>query len=157
MTIRDMGLTKAIHEGNYKVIDRDLGKNPEEVFELHRQCFFADFFLTGSNAITEDGQLLNIDKTGNRVAAICFGPKNVIVIAGMNKVVRDEAAAMARIRTTAAPINSLRFNIKTPCRITGSCSDCISSETICASVVRTRMSAPAKRIKVILVGEDLGY
>ena len=157
MTIRDMGLTKAIHEGDFKAIDRDLGKSPEEIFELHRQGLLSDFYLTSANAITEDGQLLNIDKTGNRVASICFGPKNVIVIASMNKVVRDENAAMGRIKTTAAPTNSMRFNIKTPCRITGSCADCISVESMCANVVRTRLSSPPKRIKVILVGEDLGY
>ena len=93
-TIREMGLTKALHEGDYEVIDRDLGKNPAEVAELHRKGLLVDYYLTSTNAISEDGIMVNIDGTGNRVAAICFGPKNVIVICGMNKVAKDVDAAV---------------------------------------------------------------
>ena len=97
-TIREMGLTKALHEGDYEVIDRDLGKNPAEIAELHRKGLLVDYYLTSTNAISEDGIMVNIDGTGNRVAAICFGPKNVIVICGMNKVAKDVDAAGKRIR-----------------------------------------------------------
>lgn len=157
MTIRDMGLTKALHERDYEVIDRDLGKTPEEVAALHRQGLLADYFLTSTNAISEEGVLVNIDGTGNRLAAICFGPKNVIVICGMNKVAKDVDAAVKRVRGYAAPVNSMRFRGKTPCASTGRCHNCISAECICNQVLITRVCRPAGRIKVILVGEDLGY
>lgn len=157
MTIRDMGLTQALHERDYTVIDRDLGKTPEEVAELHRKGLLADYFLTSTNAISEDGVLVNIDGTGNRLAAICFGPKNVIVICGMNKVAKDVDAAIKRARSYAAPINSMRFMGKTPCAITGKCHNCTSTECICNQILITRVCRPAQRIKVILVGEDMGF
>ena len=157
MTIRDMGLTKAVHAGDYQVIDRDLAKNPEEMAEMHRQGLLTDFFLMSTNAISEDGILVNIDGTGNRVAALSFGPKNVIVICGMNKVAKDADAAVKRARGYAAPVNSMRFMGKTPCAATGTCHNCLSAESICNQILITRLCRPASRIKVILVGEDLGY
>ena len=112
----------------------------------------------GTNAATEDGQLVNIDGNGNRVAALTFGPKQVIVIVGMNKVMPDVEAAFHRSRSTAAPVNVRRFpGTKTPCYTTGMCRHCVSEQTICCHLVRTRVCRPAGRIKVILVGEDLGY
>lgn len=157
MTIRDMGLTKALHERDYDVIDRDLGKSPEEIAALHRKGLLADYFLTSANAISEEGVLVNIDGTGNRVAAICFGPKHVIVICGMNKVAKDVDAAIKRARGFAAPVNSMRFLGKTPCASTGRCHNCTSEECICNEILITRVCRPAHRIKVILVGEDMGY
>ena len=109
-----------------------------------------------SNAISEDGQLVNIDGTGNRVAALCFGPRQVIVVAGMNKVAADLDGAVARARHIAAPANAQRFAGKTPCRVTGQCGNCTSPDCICAQMVITRFCNPAGRIKVVLVGEDLG-
>ncbi|WMI81994.1 lactate utilization protein [Anaerotignum sp. MB30-C6] len=157
MSIRDMGLTKAFHDGNFEVIDRDLAKSPEEMGDLHRQALLTDYFITSTNAISKDGILVNIDGTGNRVAALCFGPKNVIVICGINKVAPDLDCAVARARNVAAPINAFRFMGKTPCVSTGSCHNCTSPDCICSQVVITRTSRPEKRIKVILVGEELGY
>lgn len=157
VTIREMGLTKALHEGNYTVIDRDLGKNPEEVYDLHRQGLMADFFLTSANAISEEGVLVNVDGNGNRVAALSFGPRNVIVVCGMNKVAQDVPSAISRARSYAAPINSMRFMGNTPCATTGKCHNCTSPESICAQILITRMCKPAKRIKVILVGEEMGF
>lgn len=157
MTIRDMGLTKAMHDGDYEVIDRDLGKNPEEIAELHRKGLLVDYYLMSANAISEDGVLVNIDGTGNRVAALSFGPKNVIIICGMNKVAKDVDAAVKRARSVAAPINSMRFLGKTPCATTGRCHDCTSPECICNQILITRVCRPANRIKVILVGEDFGF
>lgn len=125
--------------------------------EIVRQCFHADYFLTSTNAITEDGILVNIDGNSNRVAAICFGPKKVIFIVGMNKVVKTEADAMSRARNIAAPINVQRFMINTPCKTTGSCVDCKSRDTICCQFLTTRYSRHADRIKVILVNEMLGF
>ena len=110
-----------------------------------------------SNAITETGELYNIDGKGNRVAALIYGPKNVLIIAGMNKVVKDMEAAYSRVRNYAAPVNNQRFpNSKAPCSITGECANCLSPDSICCQFVETRMCKPAGRIKVILVGEDLG-
>ncbi len=157
MTIRDMGLTKAVHEKNYTVYDRDLAKSPEETTEILKKCLTADYFITSTNALSEDGILVNIDGTGNRLAAICFGPKNVIFICGINKIEQNLDAAISRARFTAAPINAGRFDIKTPCKTSGKCHNCTSPDCICSEVLITRTSRPANRVKVIIVGEDLGY
>ena len=157
MTIRNMGLTKAFHDGDFEVIDRDLAKSPEETGNLHRQALLADYFITSTNAISQDGILVNIDGTGNRVAAMSFGPKNVIVICGINKVAPNLDAAISRARNVAAPINSFRFMGKTPCITTGVCHNCTSMDSICSQVLITRLCRPAKRIKVIVVGEEMGY
>lgn len=157
VTIREMGLTKALHEGNYQVIDRDLAKDAAEMQELHKKGLLTDYFLMSTNGISEDGILVNIDGTGNRVAALCFGPKNVIVLCGINKVAQNLDAAVTRARTIAAPINSARFMGNTPCAIGGTCKNCKSEESICAQVVVTRVCKPANRIKVIVIGEEIGY
>ena len=157
VSIRDSGLTKAIHAGNFTAIDSDLGKNPEEVAKLHRQGLLADVFLTSTNAMTEDGILVKIDGTGNRLAAICFGPRNVIIFTSLSKVVKDLDAAVARARGIAAPINSMRIPGNTPCKITGVCNNCTSEECICNEILITRNCRPAGRIKVVLVGEDMGF
>lgn len=110
-----------------------------------------------SNAITLGGKLVNIDGNGNRIAALIYGPKNVIVVAGMNKVTTDEESAMKRIRNYASPVNALRLSQNTPCAATGECHDCLSDACICCQVLVTRKSRTKNRIKVILVGEELSY
>lgn len=155
MTIRDMGLTKAIIDsGKYTVLDRDNAKAGEDIA---RMAFSCDTYLMSANALTEDGVLVNMDGNGNRAAALIFGPKSVIVLVGVNKIVRDTDAAVSRTRNTAAPINAARFNISTPCKQTGVCADCKCEDSICANLVITRLCRPAGRIKVIIVGEELGY
>ena len=157
MTIRDMGLTEAIKNGEYEVYDRDI-VSPEEQQEIYRKVFSMDCFVTSANAISEDGVIVNIDGTGNRVAAISFGPKNVIMVVGMNKVASDADAAMKRARGIAAPVNAQRFpNIQTPCKVDGSCHNCTAPGCICCSINVTRNSNVKGRIKVILVGESLGF
>lgn len=157
MTIRDMGLTKALHERNcYDLIDRDEAKDRDEAQEMYRKAFFADFYLSSANAISKDGVIVNIDGNGNRVAAITFGPKKVIFVIGMNKVAQDVTAALARARSTASPINAACFDIKTPCQVDGICHNCNSPESICNFFHFVRNSRPG-RISVVLVGEDLGY
>ncbi len=155
-TLSQIGLIDAVKNGSYTLFDRD-AVPVEERQNMMRQAFFSDFYLASSNAITEDGQLFNIDGTGNRVAAMIYGPKNVILVAGINKVVKSEQDAVARARNYAAPINTQRFDIDTPCKITGSCANCKSKDSICAYMVATRICRPAKKIKVILVGEHLGF
>ena len=117
---------------------------------------FADVFLTGANALSMDGQMVNIDGMGNRVAAIIYGPGSVLVIAGMNKVMDTLEAAINRARTVAAPMNKQRFDSVTPCGVTGTCADCKAEACICNHIVVTRHCRPAGRIKFILVGEALG-
>jgi len=157
LTTTGLGLTTMAAEKGHKVIDRDKAASPEERWELMRQALLCDTYLTGTNALTEDGQLINIDGNGNRVAAMTFGPKQVIVVAGMNKVVQTIMQAYDRARTIAAPANMQRFpGLKTPCNETGACADCLSGDTICSYIVRTRVCKPKGRIKVILIGKDLG-
>lgn len=156
-TIKKIGLKERVINGNFNVINRDNAKTPEERTAMQHQALGCDVFLMGSNAVTEDGQLVNIDRNGNRVGALVYGPKNVIIVAGMNKIVKNQAEAINRTRNVAAPINAQRFDIDTPCSITGSCADCTSASSICAQMVVTRLCYPAGRIKVILVGENLGF
>ena len=157
VTIREIGLLDAV-KTRFQVIDRDLGADKEEKTALMRQALLADTFLTSANAISEDGQIVNIDGTGNRIAATIFGPTNVIFIIGMNKVCKTLDDAMSRARNFAAPVNAQRFDdLNTPCHQTGSCSDCKSDHCICAYSLTTRFSKPAHKIKVILVNEVLGF
>lgn len=156
VSINDIGLRPYVLE-HRQVIDRDTAKTPEERKELLRKALLCDTFIMGTNAATEDGQLYNIDGTGNRVAALIFGPKQVVVIVGMNKVEPTLDAAITRARSVASPMNMQRFSKKTPCAVTGMCADCLSPNSICNQMVRTRRCAPAGRIKVILVGENVGF
>ena len=156
VTAEQLGLYDRV-KAERKVIDRETGKNREEQLELMRRALLCDTFLMSANAVSCDGQLVNIDGTGNRVAALCYGPKQVIVIAGVNKIASSLEDAMNRARTVAAPRNAQRFEGQSPCRDTGMCADCKSPGCICAQVVTTRFCRPAGRIQVILVGEPLGF
>jgi len=143
---------------NAKIIDPSAYSDPEEVRQARTNALTSDVFLTGTNAITLKGELVNIDGTGNRVAALCFGPDKVIVVAGVNKIVKDEAAAIARIKTDACVANAIRLERKTPCALTGQCADClIPGQTICSMTVVTRFCNKPNRIHVILVNESLGF
>ncbi len=157
MTCQQIGLIDALRAGNYRPIDRERCETQAERDEAKMAMFSADYFLTGANGLSLDGQMVNIDGTGNRVGAIIYGPKNVLVVAGMNKVEDSLEAAVRRARTVAAPMNKQRFeSLKTPCAITGACGDCKSEGCICNQIVITRHCRPVGRIKFILVGEDLG-
>jgi len=157
MTLRECGLLDAVKQGNYKVIDRDEPGTEEEIRRRYGDICCSDYFLTSTNAITESGELVNIDCRGNRVAFMMFGPRNVIVITGLNKVVKDADSAVKRIKTQASPPNTVRLGRTTPCAVTGVCADCHSPGCICCHTVITRHSPYPNRIKVILVGEELGY
>ena len=157
ITLNALGLKEALRERGNKMLDRDLAADFPERKKLDREALFSDWYMMSANAVTEDGQLVNIDGMGNRVAALIYGPSNVLVVVGMNKVVKTLDDAWSRARNTAAPENMARFDfLKAPCRITGSCADCISPDCICNQLVHTRRCNPPKRIKVLLVGEDLG-
>ena len=155
-SIKEIGLLDALRSGNYTLFDRYKAKTPEETRQVFLQAFDADFYFMSTNAITLDGELLNIDGMGNRTAALIFGPRNVVIIAGMNKVTTDLDTAVKRVRCKACPPNALRVGAATPCSKTGVCHECLGG-TICCQIVTTRQSRIKDRIKVILVGEDLGY
>ena len=156
-SIVEMGLYDYVKKNN-PVLDRDTAKTMEERIEIMRKGLTCDTFIMSTNAATQDGQLFNIDGMGNRTASLIFGPKSVVVIVGMNKVEPTLEAAIARARSTAATINAQRFDIQTPCKVNGMCADCLSPQSICNQMVRTRRnSGPKGRIKIILVGENLGY
>ena len=156
VTCQQIGLLDAVRNGNFRAIDRDACTTMEEREEAMRKALLADTFLTSANAISLDGQMVNIDGNGNRVAAIVYGPKQVIVVAGMNKVEDNLDAAIHRARTVAAPMNQQRFGLPNPCGATGSCGDCKTETCICNHILITRHCRPAGKIKFILVGEDLG-
>lgn len=156
MSAKQIGLLDAVNNGEYNAIDRDQTTNRAEREKAMKRCLLADVFITGANALSMDGQMVNIDGNGNRVAAIVYGPESIVVIAGMNKVMDTLEAAMIRARTVAAPMNKQRFALQTPCEVTGTCADCKSEGCICNQILITRNSKPAGRIKVVLVGEELG-
>lgn len=156
MTIDDNGFKSVVEENGHELIVRENYKSPEEVKELKAKQINADVFLMSTNAITLDGELINIDGRGNRVSFLIYGPESVIVIAGMNKVVANVEDGLRRVRNIATPPNCIRLNKKTPCSVTGKCGNCFT-ESICSQFVVTRMSMIPGRIKVILVGEELGY
>ena len=156
VTCQQIGLLDAVRNGNFRAIDRDACTTMEEREEAMRKALLADTFLTSANAISLDGQMVNIDGNGNRVAAIVYGPKQVIVVVGMNKVEDNLDAAITRARTVAAPMNQQRFGLPNPCGATGSCGDCKTETCICNHILITRHCRPVEKIKFILVGEDLG-
>ena len=154
MSAHEIGLVKTLKEGNYNFIDRDDYEDKRQAALL---AYDADVFLSSTNAMTEDGILVNIDGNANRVSAIAQGPKKVVLIVGMNKVCDDVDGALKRARNVAAPINAQRFGLNTPCAKTGSCMNCKSPDTICCQFLITRYSHHPDRIHVILVGENLGF
>lgn len=157
VSAKEIGLLDAVHEGNYEVYDREEAQTPELKNEIAHKALDCDFFIGSTNALAENGVMVNIDGNANRVAAFAFGPKNVLLIVGMNKVVKSEEDAMSRARNEAAPINAQRFGLDTPCSKNGMCYDCKSPDCICCQILITRYSRAAKRIKVILVDENLGF
>ena len=154
MSAHEIGLVDAVKNGNYTFIDRDAVADKRSAM---MDSYDADVFLASTNAMTEDGVLINIDGNSNRVSMIAQGPKKVVFIVGMNKVCKDVDHAMKRARNVAAPINAQRFGLKTPCSETGSCMNCKSPDTICCQILITRYSRHAGRIHVILVNDDLGF
>jgi len=156
-TLQEIGLLEKLKEFNLELLDRSTANNPEEKSEIYYKALNCDYYFMSSNAITQDGKLINIDGNGNRIAALIYGPKNVIIIAGMNKVTKDEESAMKRVRNYASPTNAIRLEQETPCTKTGKCHQCLVDDCICCQILVTRKSNKDNRIKVILVGEELGF
>ena len=155
MTLEACGVMDYLRQGNYRFLDRDApGVDKRQIFI---NSFSADFYLSSANAITQNGEIYEIDGNGNRVAALAYGPGKVVIVAGRNKIVPDLAAARQRRMETASPANALRVGAGTPCTITGRCSDCKSPGRICCTETILLYQRNAERIRVILVNEDLGY
>lgn len=158
MTLFETGVIDFLHSGRYVFYDRyEEGLTKEQINDVHKKAFLCDYYLTSTNALTENGELVNIDARGNRVAAMIYGPESVIVVVGYNKIVKDIDAAYRRIKEITAPANAIRLNCKTPCTVSGKCSDCKSDTRICSDIVIMGRQFEKDRVKVILVGEELGY
>ncbi|WWR17073.1 lactate utilization protein [Lachnospiraceae bacterium JLR.KK008] len=156
-SLRESGVMDLLENGRYKLIDRAEAKTPEEKREIFSRTVMADYYFMSTNAITMDGELINIDGNGNRIACLVQGPSHVCLIVGRNKVSTNIADAIARARNIAAPANVKRLHKQTPCQQSGRCGDCFSPDCICSHLVITRRSQHPGRIQVYLVNEDLGY
>lgn len=157
-SIKEVGIPSALKEsGKYKVFDRAEYTTPEKTKEFNTLAFNSDYYFMSTNAITLDGVLLNIDGNGNRVANLIFGPEHVIVVVGMNKVVKNVDEAYNRVRNIASPPNTVRLSKNTPCSKLGKCGDCYGEDCICNQIVITRRSRVKERIIVLLVNDNLGF
>ena len=157
VTLSEIGLFDALKQSDCVLYDRMTAKTEAERKEMYAKTVTSDYYFMSSNAITLSGELVNIDGNGNRVACLITGPENVIVIAGMNKITTDVKSAIDRVRNMAAPPNGVRLHTDTPCAKYGRCADCLTDDCICCEIVITRKSRKPNRIKVILVGEELGF
>lgn len=156
-TIKECGLMDAIQNGSYELIDRSLAKTPEDARQVYARTVLADYYLMSTNALTIDGELINIDGNGNRVACLIHGPSHIIMVVGMNKIVTDVPSGVARVRNMASPANAVRLNKNLPCAASGHCHDCLSPECFCNQIVVTRRSGHPGRIQIYLVAQELGY
>ncbi|MEG6551510.1 lactate utilization protein [Desulfocurvibacter africanus] len=158
-TVVSLGLYNRLKDRqDVQIIDTfDKTASREEILERRRHALLVDLFITGSNAVTEDGSLVNLDMIGNRVAALAYGPRQVVVLVGRNKIVSGLSQAMERIKTIAAPANTMRLDKKTPCAVTGRCQDCKSQDRICHVWTITEKSFPKGRITVVLINQELGF
>lgn len=156
MSLGEAGIYDAVEAAGHDLLRRENYVTPEKKAECYAKQVASDVYLMSTNAITLDGELVNIDGSGNRVACLIFGPKEVIILAGMNKVVATVEEGVSRVRNFASPPNTVRLSCDTPCSKTGQCGNCLN-DTICCQIVVTRASRIPGRIKVVLVGEELGY
>ena len=158
MTLFEAGVIDMLRNGSYNFLDRyEKNLTPGDIRDIYLKSFGADVYLTSTNAVTEKGELFNIDGNGNRVAAMIYGPESVIIVAGYNKITKDIDQAKTRLEEIAAPSNALRLGLDTPCAASGKCCKCMSDKKICCDTVIMGHQRVKDRIKVILVGEELGY
>ncbi|MDM8299925.1 lactate utilization protein [Collinsella tanakaei] len=157
VTFGETGVKAALEQGGWRMIDRATATTPEEKREMWRDRTSADWFFMSANALTLDGELVNIDGNSDRLSLLLHGPEHVVVLVGMNKLVADVDAGFKRIRTVTCPLNAARLHTNTPCEVAGVCSECHSERCMCCQMVVTRHSRHEGRIKVVLIGESLGY
>lgn len=156
-TLKETGVLDILKNGDYEAIDRSSASTDEEKKVLYAKSVLSDYYFMSTNAITLDGELVNIDGNGNRVACLIHGPEKVVVIVGMNKLTMDVESAIKRIQNIASPPNALRLERNTPCYRTGQCGNCFSADCMCSNIVITRKSSIEGRIKVFFVAENLGF
>lgn len=156
-SLTQSGMMQALKDGNFQLIDRSVAKTPEEQRKIFSKTVLSDYYFMSSNAITYDGELVNIDGNGNRLACLIHGPRHIMMIVGMNKLTASIESAVERIRTFSCPANGARLHTSTPCGVTGKCAECHSKDCMCCQVVVTRHSRHEGRIKVFLVAENLGF
>ena len=156
ITLHQIGFLEEIKKNNVVVVDPKAPGNEKHHFELSRKLFSCDYFFSGTNAVTEEGHLYNVDATGNRVGPMFFGPGETIIVCGVNKIVKDMAEARSRVWNIAAPMNARRKGKKTPCAKTGACSDCNAAERICNISVELVKKPRKSNIQIIIIGETLG-
>lgn len=157
VTIKDLNIHHNIVEKGATILDHSEVKNEEEQYEIMRKALSSDVYLCSTNAITLEGHLINVDGAGNRIAAMTFGPKKIIIIAGVNKIVKDESAALERLKFIASPENNKRLNLKNPCTKTGTCMDCKGDKRICRIYSIIKQKPMRSDISIVIVGEDLGF
>lgn len=158
MTLFETGVIEHLRSGRYNFLDRYAeGLSEEDIKKIFRGAFYSDVYFSGTNAITESGELYNVDGNGNRVAAMLYGPDKVIIIAGANKIVKNIEEAVSRNERVCAPINCMRLNKATPCVKVGHCMNCSSPDRICNEYTVIKKQRDKNRIHVIFINEDLGY
>lgn len=156
-TLKETGVLAFLKNGDYEAIDRAEAKTKEEQRSLYARQVLSDYYFMSANAVTLDGELINIDGNSNRVGCLVHGPEHVFLIVGMNKVVADVASGIKRVQNTASPANGVRLQRNTPCAATGRCGNCLSPDCMCNQIVITRRSGHPGRIQVFFVAEELGY
>jgi len=156
-TLQKMDITKILNDRGNTVFDKELAKDKEECKVLKKKALLAEWYITGSNAISTDGRIINVDHSGNRVAAITFGPDNVIIVVGVNKIVDTWEEAIKRVKNIACPLNAKRAGFNPPCVKLNKCVDCTSTERVCNSLSIIEGQSVKGRIKVFIVNEDLGF
>lgn len=165
VTLRQLGIQQMLEDGPYRYTNRyvkgsfefDKDLDEKQIRQSYLDAYTADVYFCGVNAITSDGKLLFVDGSGNRVSAIAYGPRKVVIVAGINKIVEDVHAGFERIRTIAAPMNNQRYGRQTPCTKTGRCVDCMHPERGCSDYLIVSYQKQADRIHVILVEQELGF
>lgn len=156
-SLKESGVMTLLQEGSYELIDRAQAKTPEEARQIFSRTVLADYYFMSTNAITLDGELINIDGNGNRIACLVQGPSHVLLVVGRNKIASTVEDGIRRVQNMASPANTKRLKLNTPCSQTGKCGNCLSEDCICSHIVITRRSRHQGRIQVLLVNEDLGY
>ena len=157
VTLKETGVLDFFRNGDYNLLDRDACETREEKDEIYRKSFYADHYFLSASAVTMDGEILNVDGNGNRIAAMIFGPKKVFIVIGINKLTADIKEAEERIKLYSGPMDAKILSKNTPCTITGECSDCKSPERICNKYLVYKREMNPERMKVILINEVLGY
>ncbi len=156
-SVIESGMMDALHNNKFELIDRSTAKTPEEQRITFAKTVMSDYYFMSTNALTMDGELMNIDGSGNRTACLIHGPEHIMMMVGRNKIVEDITYAKSRICNIASPANAKRLKRKTPCNYNGRCNDCFSPDCMCNQIVITRRSGRPGRIKVFLINEELGY